>query len=165
MEVRTGRKWHAQEAVDQAETRLRHNILLGRVATGRARLGSTPTPCYSKARGKERQRLIRGRCRLKNRRFTSAGWWAWASRGLGPCGSILLARKTPGQNYGRSHSNSSSWSRQHTMSSPYSGIWYRWHHAQVLRAVADTICTSNSSSRSQHPTKNPISFVHAAEKP
>lgn len=40
------------------EARLWHKILLGAAATGRAGLGSIPTPCYSKARGKESRRLI-----------------------------------------------------------------------------------------------------------
>lgn len=43
--------------------------------------------------------------------------------------------------------------------------WYRWCHDQVLQAVADAICTSISSSKQQLPTKRPISFVRAGEKP
>ncbi len=38
--VRTGRKWRAAEAVQQAETRLKHKAILGTVAQGRAGLGS-----------------------------------------------------------------------------------------------------------------------------
>ena len=41
VEVRTGRKWHSQT-----------------VATGQAGLGSNLKPCYSRARGKERRKLI-----------------------------------------------------------------------------------------------------------
>ncbi|XP_075343502.1 uncharacterized protein LOC142401936 [Odontesthes bonariensis] len=58
IEVRTGRKWCAQEAVNQAESRLRHSELVGTVATGRAGLGSNPRPSYNKAKGKERRQLI-----------------------------------------------------------------------------------------------------------
>lgn len=36
---------------------------------------------------------------------------------------------------------------------------YRWHHDQVLRAVADTICTGISHSKQQHPTKCTITYV------
>ena len=58
IEVRTGRKWKAHEAVDQAESRLRHSELVGTVASGRAGLGSNPRPHYKKAQGKERRQLI-----------------------------------------------------------------------------------------------------------
>ncbi|XP_063050108.1 uncharacterized protein LOC134444859 [Engraulis encrasicolus] len=58
IEVRTGRKWCAQEAVNQAESRLRHSELVGTVASGRAGLGSNPRPSYNKAKGKERRQLI-----------------------------------------------------------------------------------------------------------
>lgn len=40
--MRTGRKWQAQEAVDQAEARSRHSVLVGTVAVGRAGLEVTP---------------------------------------------------------------------------------------------------------------------------
>lgn len=42
---------------------------------------------------------------------------------------------------------------------------YRWRHNQVLRAVADTICTNITSSKWQHQTKCPVSFVCFGEKP
>ncbi len=58
VEVRTGRKWRAQDAVERAEARLRHSILVGTVATGRAGLGSNPKPSYSKASVKEKQKLF-----------------------------------------------------------------------------------------------------------
>lgn len=55
IEVRTGRKWRAKEAVDQAESRLCHRELVGSVATGRAGLGTIPTTQYNKLKGKERR--------------------------------------------------------------------------------------------------------------
>lgn len=58
IEVRTGRRWRAQEAVDQAEARLSHKELVGSVATGRAGLGTIPTTHYSKVKGKERRDLV-----------------------------------------------------------------------------------------------------------
>ncbi|XP_076860736.1 uncharacterized protein LOC143513938 [Brachyhypopomus gauderio] len=61
--VRTGRKWKAQEAVEQAEARLRHGILVGTVAVGRAGLGSFTRPCYGKAQGKERRQMIQSEIR------------------------------------------------------------------------------------------------------
>lgn len=58
IEVRTGRKWRAQEAVEQAESRLRHSVLVGPVSSGRAGLGSVATTRYDKALGKDRRRLV-----------------------------------------------------------------------------------------------------------
>ena len=86
IEVRTGRKWRAQQAVEQAEGRLRHNILVGAVATGRAGLGSNPRPCYGKVRGKERRKLIQEevRAEVEEARFSSmvgmckqGAWTKW----------------------------------------------------------------------------------------
>lgn len=51
--VKTGRKWRAQEAVTKAEARLRHKMLVGPLAIGRAGLGCFPKPRYDLARGKE----------------------------------------------------------------------------------------------------------------
>ncbi|KAL7848811.1 hypothetical protein SRHO_G00204340 [Serrasalmus rhombeus] len=57
IQVRTGRKWRMEEAVQEAEARLRHRSLVGVVTRGRAGLGSFPTP-QKNTRGKERQRLV-----------------------------------------------------------------------------------------------------------
>lgn len=56
VEVRTGWKWRTQDAVERA--RLQHCNLVSTVATGPAGLGSNPKPSYSKANGKEKQKLI-----------------------------------------------------------------------------------------------------------
>lgn len=58
IEVRTGRKWRAAEAVDVAESRLRQRVLVGTVAQGRASLGSHRTPRYEKVQVEERRLLI-----------------------------------------------------------------------------------------------------------
>lgn len=50
--VRTGRKWKAAEAVGPAESRLRHRVLVGTVARGRAGLSTSTTPCNVMAQGK-----------------------------------------------------------------------------------------------------------------
>ncbi|KAL7849091.1 hypothetical protein SRHO_G00207140 [Serrasalmus rhombeus] len=41
---------------------------------------------------------------------------------------------------------------------------YRWHHDQVLKAVAESIATAISSSRHQH-TPRKLIFIRAGEKP
>ncbi|XP_035688709.1 LOW QUALITY PROTEIN: uncharacterized protein LOC118424272 [Branchiostoma floridae] len=84
--VRTGRKWKAQEAVDQAEARLRHSVLVGSVAVGRAGLGSCPKPRYDKVSGKEKRQKIQDeirageeedrRCRMVGMRKQGA-WTRW----------------------------------------------------------------------------------------
>lgn len=58
IEVRTGRKWKAEGAVRQAESRLDHNRLVGVVARGRTGLGSFSTPHIDTIKGKERRRLV-----------------------------------------------------------------------------------------------------------
>lgn len=55
IQVRTGRKWRAEDAVQEAEARLRHRNLVGVVTRGRAGLGSFPTPQLN-INGKERWR-------------------------------------------------------------------------------------------------------------
>ncbi|KAL7841251.1 hypothetical protein SRHO_G00249420 [Serrasalmus rhombeus] len=57
IQVRSGRKWRAEKAVQEAEARLRHRSLVRVVTRGRARLGSFPTP-QRNTRGKERRRLV-----------------------------------------------------------------------------------------------------------
>ena len=54
--VKTSRKWNRQ-------SRLRHGLLVGTVARGRAGLGTYPSHPYDKARGKERQQLIQDEVR------------------------------------------------------------------------------------------------------
>ncbi|XP_060744927.1 uncharacterized protein LOC132858560 [Tachysurus vachellii] len=61
--VKTGRKWRAEAAVDQAESRLHHGVLVGAVARGRAGLGTFQGPQFDKARGKERRQLVQGEVR------------------------------------------------------------------------------------------------------
>ncbi|XP_069366366.1 uncharacterized protein [Paralichthys olivaceus] len=63
--VKTGRKWQAQEAITRAEARLRHKMLVGSVARGRAGLGSFPKPRYDQARGKEKRQLVQDEIRVE----------------------------------------------------------------------------------------------------
>ena len=46
--VKTGRKWSAKEAVQRAEARLQHSVIVGNVAVGRAGLGLYHRPQYEK---------------------------------------------------------------------------------------------------------------------
>ncbi|XP_061902037.1 uncharacterized protein LOC133649222 [Entelurus aequoreus] len=86
VEVRTGRKWRAQDAVERAEARLRHSTLVGTIATGRAGLGCNTKPNYSRARGKERRKLVQEevRAEVEEARFSrvvgmskQGAWTKW----------------------------------------------------------------------------------------
>ncbi|XP_062283087.1 uncharacterized protein LOC133987658 [Scomber scombrus] len=57
IQVRTGRKWKAEDAVREADARLRQRSLVGVVTRGRAGLGSFPTPQIN-TRGKEGRHLV-----------------------------------------------------------------------------------------------------------
>ena len=58
-QVRTGRKWKAQEEVDRAIGRLKHQEVVGRVQEGRAGLGRGETPLFwSKASKEERKAMV-----------------------------------------------------------------------------------------------------------
>ena len=58
IQVRTGRKWRADKALEVAESRLRQKALVGLIATGRAGIGYLPATRVDKAKGKERQHLV-----------------------------------------------------------------------------------------------------------
>lgn len=58
IEVWTGRNWRAQEAVNQAESRLQHSSLVGSVEVVRVGLRSIPRACCDKARGKDSCHLV-----------------------------------------------------------------------------------------------------------
>ena len=55
MLVRSGRKWKAQEAVKNAETRLQHNDIVGTVTSGRQGLGVVTRAMWKTATRKERR--------------------------------------------------------------------------------------------------------------
>ncbi|KAK7916460.1 hypothetical protein WMY93_012221 [Mugilogobius chulae] len=73
IEVKTGRKWRAEEAVQQAESRLHFSKLVGAVTRGRAGLGSIPAPKISSKR-KEKRCQVQGEVRaaLEERRTCKA---------------------------------------------------------------------------------------------
>lgn len=84
--VKTGRKWRAEAAVEAAEARMRHKVLVGAVAKRRASLGNLEVPCFDKAQGRERQQLIQDEIRAsaKKERMNKAvamrqqeAWTRW----------------------------------------------------------------------------------------
>ena len=57
-EVKSGRKWCAKDAVEEAESRLRHKEIVGATQTGRLGLGWTSTKRWSSASVKEQRDLV-----------------------------------------------------------------------------------------------------------
>lgn len=83
IEVRTGWKWSAAKAVEDAESWLRYRLLVGALSHGRASLGSINTPCYDKAQGKEQRALIQdGIGRI------SQGGASWQDGGIVATGNL-----------------------------------------------------------------------------
>ncbi|XP_073696141.1 uncharacterized protein [Garra rufa] len=199
IEVRTGRKWRAAVAVDDAESRLRQKVLVGSVAQGRAGLGSRRTPRYDKAEGKERRSLIleevragveeKRACQMAGMRQQGA-WTRWEQTVERKVTWTELWKAEPYRikfliqavyDVLPSPSNLFSWGMVETPACPLCqrrGTLehilsccpkalgegrYRWRHDQVLKAVADSICSGISHSKSLHPVKT-TAFVRAGEK-
>ena len=56
--TRTGRKWSASQAVEQAETRLRHSDIVGTPCEGRMGLRNTKQSQWKTAEPQERRVLV-----------------------------------------------------------------------------------------------------------
>lgn len=57
-QVRTGRKWRVEEAVQDAEARLSHRRVVGVITRGQIGLGCFPSPQTQTISQKERRRLV-----------------------------------------------------------------------------------------------------------
>lgn len=104
IEVRTGRKWRVDKAVEVAESRLRQKALVVTLASGRAGVGDFPKTQVSKTQGKEIHHLLQEEVQAgleeervsprldvtgagKKRAIKSASeaaekatWWLWMNR-------------------------------------------------------------------------------------
>ncbi|XP_076113544.1 uncharacterized protein LOC143081178 [Mytilus galloprovincialis] len=58
VKIRTGRKWKAEEAVNEAETRLKHSVIVGVTAVGRQGFGMTTKTRWDTANEKGRRELV-----------------------------------------------------------------------------------------------------------
>lgn len=134
--VKTGRKWKAQEAVDRAEARLQHNILVGNTAVGRAGLGSFPKPRYDKARNITWSRM---RSEQRWRRTGGSRWWLCTNKAPGRGGSTLSHERSPGQSSGDSNPSTSSSSFKPCMTCSLAqpicsaGAWQRLQRANFVK--------------------------------
>ncbi|KAL4008901.1 hypothetical protein ACER0C_002753 [Sarotherodon galilaeus] len=171
IEVRTGRKWKAEKAVEVAESRLRQKTLVGVLATGGAGLGYFPKARVSRAQGKERRQLLQEEVRagVEEERVGRAvglkrqgAWTRWEST-LQP--NLHL--------WGKSETLvcplcSGRGTLEHLLSScprALANCRYRWRHDQVLRVVAEKIASAISTSKHHHAPRKAISFIKAGEKP
>ncbi|KAK0151167.1 hypothetical protein N1851_007647 [Merluccius polli] len=102
IQVRTGRKWRAEEAVQEADARLRQRCLVGVVTRGRAGLGSFPSPQMN-TRGKERRRLVQEEVRAaveETRTCKAVGmkqqgaWTRWENAVERKCMTCFQARSS-----------------------------------------------------------------------
>ena len=58
VDVRTGRKWVAKDAVEDAESRLRHKDIVGVVTSGRLGFGNIQQPLWESADDRQRRDLV-----------------------------------------------------------------------------------------------------------
>nr|XP_022314167.1 uncharacterized protein LOC111118822 [Crassostrea virginica] len=58
VEIRTGRKWSTRKTIGEAESRLRHSEIVGRVAIGRQGLDVTPTDKWGTASAEGKRHLV-----------------------------------------------------------------------------------------------------------
>lgn len=68
VEIRSGWKWCAKDAVERAEVRLQNSTLVGTLATGRAGLGRNLKSGLSRATVKEKQKLIHQEMQAEQRK-------------------------------------------------------------------------------------------------
>lgn len=198
--VKTGRKWQAHEAVSRAETRLRHKVLVGTVAMGRAGLRSSPKPRYDKARGKEKRQLVQDeiRAEVEEERFSKmacmskqGAWTRWEHAEPRKLTWAELWRAEPLRtkfliqsvyDVLPSPANLHTWgladtpecklclrrgTLEHILSCCPKALGegrYRWRHDQVLKSLADSICTAILNSKTQAAPKQSITFIRAGQK-
>ena len=88
IKVRTGRKWSASTAVEEAESRLRHEDIVGTVTRGRLGVGCISRTSWKTASAVDRRKLVQGKVRqaVEEERQTKAvslkqqgKWMKWDS--------------------------------------------------------------------------------------
>ncbi|MGH0129397.1 UNVERIFIED_CONTAM: hypothetical protein FKN15_024126 [Acipenser sinensis] len=133
--LKTGRKWAAKKAVEDAKAALRIGDIMGQVQHGRGGLGlSSAPPTWHKAAPAQRRKLVvnevqkqeeRMRCIKAISQAKQGEWMKWES-----VENTRLAGKTYGQ-----------WNRTGSVSSSGCKVALRkgrftWRHDQVLRCLA-----------------------------
>ncbi|RXN32649.1 reverse transcriptase [Labeo rohita] len=164
--VRTGRKWRAAEAVQQAETRLKHKAILGSVTQGRAGLGSLTATRYDLASGRERQRLVQEEVRASVEEERTSRAVAMRQQGawMNPSNLYTWGRvETPACPL-----CSKPGTLEHILSSCSKALGegrYWWRHDQVLKSIAEAISKGIKDSRYRQATAKAIHFVKEGQRP
>ncbi|KAH3865971.1 hypothetical protein DPMN_029019 [Dreissena polymorpha] len=80
IEVRTGRRWSASNAVEQAESRLRHQDIVGTSCQGRQGLGLHTRQPWSLAILSKEENLFRAKSERKKKRQERCEQSRWGAR-------------------------------------------------------------------------------------
>ncbi|XP_077083545.1 uncharacterized protein LOC143736754 isoform X1 [Siphateles boraxobius] len=191
--VKTRRKWRAEVAVEQAESRLRHGVLVGTVARGRAGLGAIAAPHYDKVRGKERRQLVQKEVRAAVEEERNSRAVGMRQQGAWTRWEQVVGRKISWTDLWRaephhikflvqavydvlpSPSNLHCWGLAESPACPLCQKSccpkalgegrYPWRHDQVLKTIAESISSAVSICQKSRPRKPSISFIRAGEKP
>ncbi|KAL3991499.1 leucine-rich repeat-containing protein 16 [Sarotherodon galilaeus] len=182
IEVRTGRKWRAAEAVDIAVSRLKQRVIVGIVAQGRAGLGSSRTPNYNNAQGKEKRSLILEEVRagVEEKRTSQivqlrqqGAWTRWEQAVERKVTWNELWKAEPQRikfliravyDVLPSPSNLFTWGKVETPGCLLCQKRGTLEHILILKAVADSIWSGISYNKSTCPVKNKVTFIKAGEK-
>ncbi|VDI83021.1 Hypothetical predicted protein [Mytilus galloprovincialis] len=171
VKIRTGRKWKAEEAVKEAETRLKHSVIVGVTAVGRQGFGMTTKPRWDTANEKGRRELVQQEIRQmeeESRNVKAVGmkqqgsWLNWQgarSRALtwseiwkDP--TCTLCKDKPA-------------SLQHVLSACPVALKdgrYTWRHDSVLKTIAAKLDTTRRKKRKMQKNITFVNFVRAGEK-
>ncbi|KAJ8333569.1 hypothetical protein SKAU_G00415770 [Synaphobranchus kaupii] len=174
-QVRTGRRWKAEEEVDQAIARLKHREVVGRVQVGRAGLGRSETPLFwSKASKRERKAMVVTEvARSEQERYTikaipqaRISFLIRATYNTLPCPQNLHLW------FGTEEicplCNTINASLQHILSGCKTALSqgrYRWRHDAVLKKLAEVAesCRREANSRPAAPARHTTQFARAGE--
>ncbi|TWW62302.1 hypothetical protein D4764_04G0009490, partial [Takifugu flavidus] len=162
----------AQKAVDRAEARLQHNILVGNTAVGLAGLGSLPIPRYDKARGREKRSMVQDEIRAEVEEDWRVKMVAMYQQGAWTRSFEPNTSPTNLQRWGLAATAACQLCKkratlEHILSCCPKALGdgrYRWRHGQVLRTLADTVSAAINNCKYQNTPKQSITFVRAGEK-
>ncbi|KAK0146299.1 hypothetical protein N1851_014401 [Merluccius polli] len=172
--VRTGRKWRAADAVQQAETRLKHKAILGTVAQGRARLGSRAAARYDSASGRERQRLVQEEVRASVEEERTSRAVAMRQQGAWMNWEQAMERSVTWKDIWQWNPQRIKFliqgigTLEHILSSCSKALGegrYRWRNDQVLKSIAEAISKGIKGRRHTQATAKTIHFVKEGQRP
>ncbi|XP_071145089.1 uncharacterized protein [Mytilus edulis] len=168
VKIRTGRKWKAKEAVTEAETRLKHSVIVGVTAVSRQGFGMTTKPRWDTANEKGRRELVQQEIRqmeeesrkvkaveMKQQVYdvlpSPSNLYTW---GLIEDPTCTLCKDKPA-------------SLQHVLSACPVALKdgrYTWRHDSVLKRIEAKLDTTRRKKRKMQKNIMFVNFVRAGEK-